>query len=87
MIPVGGWTLAGALSTVGGWLVRLGWKTVQTDRQKLADIREELILQRTNCLNTLQEQGRDQVELLGKINDNLTEQNGFLKGFIEGSRR
>jgi len=40
------------------------------DEQKL--IHQELVTQRTNCLQTLQTQGDRQIELLGKVSDTLT---------------
>lgn len=83
MIPAGTLTLTGLGTTIAGLLAKLGWKTVQSDRQTLRDIKDELAVQRLNCLTTLQNQSREQVELLGKINDNLVE----VKGFLEGSAR
>lgn len=77
-------TVGGAATTMAGWLGRLGWKTVQRDRKRIADIHEELTLQRTNCLNTIQAQGKEQVELLGEIRNQLNEQNGYIRGLVEG---
>lgn len=52
---------------------------------KLAKIHEELTVQRTNCLQTLQEDGKTQIQLLEKVSDTLNgvrldlkEQTGFL---------
>ena len=79
-------TVGGAATTMAGWLGRLGWKTVQKERKRLADIHDELKLQRTNCLNTIQEQGKTQVDILGEIRDQMHEQNGYIRGFLEGHR-
>jgi hypothetical protein len=40
-------------------------------KSKLEDISTELTEQRTNCLNTLQKQGDEQIKLLGKSVDVL----------------
>lgn len=77
-------TEGGALSALLGWLAKWGWKSVQRDRRILHDIKDELVLQRTNCLTTIQEQGKEQTELLKGISKELAEQTGFLRGYLEG---
>jgi hypothetical protein len=77
-------TLEGIAGGLLSFIGRLGWKTVQKDRRMVADIHQELTLQRTNCLTTLQEQGERQVELLEKIDEKLADQNGFIRGYLEG---
>ena len=54
--------------------------------RKLSSIHEELTTQRTNCLQTLQDDGKDQVKLLGKAVDVLeaihlgqVEMSGYIK--------
>ena len=74
----------GLLTTVLGFLGKLAWGSIQHDRKMLADIHNELTLQRTNCLNTLQSQGERQIEVLEKIDDRIAEQIGYLKGVVDG---
>jgi len=59
----------------------------------LKDMKEELVTQRTNCLKTLQEQGKTQIETLVKVAGTLdsmhtqqSEMNGFIKGLAESRR-
>lgn len=66
-----------------GWLGKIGWNTVQRDRKLLFDIHTELTLQRTNCLTTLQGQGRKQLDVLERIDGRIQEQNGYLRGYFE----
>jgi len=49
-----------------GMLVAGGIALIMWPFRKLAAIHNELIAQRTNCLQTLQNQGGKQIELLGK---------------------
>lgn len=62
---------------------RREWKMLKED---LSATHSELVQQRTNCLATLQSQGVQQVELLGKtvaaldgVRLDLAEQTGYLK--------
>ena len=62
---------------------RKEWGTLRTEQ---ASIHAELVQQRTNCLATLQAQGVQQIELLGKtvaaldgVRLDLAEQTGYLK--------
>lgn len=75
-------TWSGIASALVAILGRMGWKLVQHDRKLLSDIHDELTVQRTNCLTTLQEQAKEQTQLLGKINDNLN----VLKGYVEAGK-
>jgi len=61
---------------------RKSWKEL---KNSINSTHAELILQRTNCLATLQEDGKEQVKLLGKMAEtldgvrlDLREQIGFL---------
>lgn len=74
----------GLLTTVLGFLGKLAWGTIKHDRKMLADIHNELTLQRTNCLSTLQSQGERQINVLEKIDDRIAEQTGYLKGVVDG---
>jgi hypothetical protein len=63
--------------------VRKEWSTLKEEQNK---IHAELVQQRTNCLFTLQSQGVQQIELLGKtvaaldgVRLDLAEQTGYLK--------
>jgi len=47
---------------------RKSWKEL---KNSINSTRAELILQRTNCLTTLQEDGKEQVKLLGKMAETL----------------
>jgi len=49
-----------------GMLVAGGIALIMWPFRKLAAIHSELIAQRTNCLQTLQNQGEEQIKLLGK---------------------
>ena len=75
-----GWGSA-ALSAVG-WGATFLWRRVQHDRKLLQSIYNELVFQRTNCLNTLQKNGEQQVDVLREISGKMD----FLKGFVEGSK-
>jgi hypothetical protein len=76
----------GIITTLLGVLARFGWRTIQHDRSLLKGIHKELTLQRTNCLQTIQAQGHEQVEILKTIDRNITEQSGYIKGWLEGQR-
>lgn len=76
-------TAGGVLMTVLSLFVKLGWAAIQKDRKLLADIHSELTTQRTNCLTTLQTQGARQLDVLEHINENLVEQNGYIKGYLD----
>lgn len=57
-------------------------KFVETIKHKfdiIDDMSSELKTQRTNCLTTLQEQGRAQIELLRSLHDAAVETNTILK--------
>ena len=73
----------GLFTTVLGFLGKLAWGSIQHDRKMLADIHNELTLQRTNCLVTLQAQIERQIDVLEKIDDRLAEQSGYLKGVLD----
>lgn len=62
---------------------RAEWKSL---KENTAAILQELTHQRNNCLHTLQVQGEQQIELLGKMSNTLenihlgqAEQSGFFK--------
>jgi hypothetical protein len=83
---VGRWTLEKA----GGWLWELTLGAIQADKQWKSEVKQELVLQRTNCLSTLQAQGKVHIELLEKLSTEqqqtnllLAEQSGYLKGIME----
>jgi hypothetical protein len=67
--------------------VKSAWLDLTT---KLEAVHIELSVQRNNCLQTLQNQGDKQIELLGKAVDTLGEMRleaketqGFLKGIFQ----
>lgn len=76
----------GTLTTIIIGTVGVVWRAIRRTRHMLSDIHTELITQRTNCLATLQTQGLKQIEVLEKIDKNIAEQNGFIRGWIEGQR-
>ncbi len=63
-------------------------------KEAVTSTQAELVLQRTNCLGTLQEQGTEQIKLLSKATDtldgirlDLAEQTGFLRAGAVPLRR
>ena len=89
VIGVGSWVMLFPVKTfvkkvVGAW---------NEQENLLKDMKEELVTQRTNCLKTLQEQGKTQIETLVKVAGTLdsmhtqqSEMNGFIKGLAESRR-
>jgi hypothetical protein len=77
-------TGGGLAATLLGFFGKLAWGTVRRDREVLYAIREELTLQRTNCLATLQKQGEKQIDVLESIDKGMAEQTGYLKGVLDG---
>src|SRR6266566_244894 len=84
----------GVMLSVGGWILvfplRSLIKSVKAEwaeKMKTLDyIQVELTTQRTNCLKTLQDQGTEQIKLLGKAVDTLdkihvsqAEMSGYLR--------
>jgi len=70
---------------------RKEWNTLREEQRK---IHEELVLQRTNCLATLQTQGATQIELLGKsvealggVRLELADQTGYLRAITAQPQR
>jgi hypothetical protein len=78
--------LVGATMAILLWPVRKVRKEWDNMKTEQASIHAELVQQRTNCLTTLQSQGVQQIELLGKtvaaldgVRLDLAEQTGYLK--------
>jgi len=79
-----------ALTGLGGlivWPFKKAKKEWASLRDAVTSTQAELVLQRTNCLKTLSDQGEEQVKLLGKVSDTLDglrldtqAQTGFLQG-------
>src|SRR6266481_3452240 len=76
------------------WPIRKAKKEWVSLKDAITSTQAELVLQRTNCLHTLQEQGEKQIELLGKAADtldgvrlDLAEQTGFLRAGSTPVRR
>lgn len=84
---------AGGLG-VGTWIVLFPFRHIakyvrgqwEEKSRLLTEVHQELTLQRTNCLNTLQEQGKEQTRTLGKVASvleeirvELAEQTGYLR--------
>lgn len=77
-------------AAIGGillWPFRYFKKKIEEFTAALKDLQNELTVQRTNCLTTLQDQGERQVELLKDVSESLkdmsqsqAEINGWLKG-------
>lgn len=68
------------------WPFRKARKEWMALKEEQASIHAELVQQRTNCLNTLQQQGEAQIKLLTKATDSLenialsqAEMTGFCK--------
>jgi hypothetical protein len=59
------------LGTLMLWPVRKVRKEWAILKETMASTHAELVLQRTNCLGSLQKQGEEQVKLLGKVSDTL----------------
>jgi hypothetical protein len=81
----GGLALSGLLGAFM-WPFRKARSEWTTLKKEQASIHAELVQQRTNCLTTLQSQGVQQIELLGKtvaaldgVRLDLAEQTGYLK--------
>ena len=81
-----------------GYLIMFPFRKAKAEfvslKETTAKIHEELLHQRTNCLNTLQDQGTKQIELLGKMADTLDgvrvdfkEHTGFIQGLVQSPRR
>lgn len=75
------------------WPFRKARKEWTALKDEQAAIRTELVQQRTNCLQTLQNQGVEQIALLGKavsaldgVRIELAEQTGYLKAFTPAPR-
>ena len=71
--------------------VKREWKIL---KDTMASTHAELVIQRSNCLNTLQEQGTKQIELLGKMSDTLEgvrldfkEHRGYVQGLVQSPQR
>jgi hypothetical protein len=87
--PVLRWVVGLLLSGLLGafmWPFRKARSEWTTLKKEQASIHAELVQQRTNCLTTLQAQGVQQIELLGKtvaaldgVRLDLAEQTGYLK--------
>ena len=89
-LGVGSWVMLFPVKTfvrkvVGAW---------NEQENLLKEVREELVTQRTNCLNTLQNNGKQQLIVLEKMAGSLeglhgqqTELVGYIKGLADGSRR
>lgn len=78
--------VVGVIMTVVLWPFRKARKEWIALKSEQALIHQELVQQRTNCLTTLQQQGVQQIELLGKtvaaldgVRLDLAEQTGFLR--------
>lgn len=79
-----------ALTGLGGlivWPFKKAKKEWTSLKETMASTQAELVLQRTNCLSSLQIQGEEQIKLLGKVSDTLDglrldtqAQTGFLQG-------
>lgn len=82
----GGLSIGSLITTAGGFLAKYIWRIVQHDRKLLGDIHSELTTQRTNCLTTIQEQGKTQIDVLQKIHETQIEQVGYIKGWLETRR-
>jgi len=71
-IHAGSWAAAVA---VGGYVVMFPLRYIVNiikDRFRvLDDVKDELEMQRTNCLTTIQQNGKDQLELLERMADTL----------------
>lgn len=83
---------AAASAAVGGLIAMLLWpfRKIRKEwlglKESVASVHSELSTQRENCLNTLQQQGETQIELLGKtvaaldgVRLDLAEQTGYLR--------
>jgi hypothetical protein len=78
--------VVGAIIAALLWPFRKARKEWSTLKEEQASIHAELVQQRTNCLTTLQTQGVQHIELLGKtvaaldgVRLDLAEQTGYLK--------
>lgn len=84
---------AGGLA-MGTWIVLFPFRHIakyvrgqwEVKTKMLEEVHQELTLQRTNCLTTLQEQSKEQiktlervVDVLGEIRVELAEQTGYLR--------
>lgn len=56
---------------------------IATTKNALVAVQDELALQRTNCLHTLQGQGDRQIELLTELVKGQAHQSGVLEGFLK----
>jgi hypothetical protein len=66
--------------------VRKEWISL---KETVAETKSELVLQRTNCLNTLQNQGDRQIELLGKAVEtlgNIHTSQAAMSGFMQATQ-
>lgn len=84
-------TLLGAVAMYPFRKVKSAYNDLKTLAQ---ETRDELATQRTNCLQTLQNDGKTQIEILGKVADTLTDikvelaaQTGFLQASSGSPRR
>jgi hypothetical protein len=81
----------GALMLYPVRYVRREWKAL---KESMAATQAELVLQRENCLTTLQNQGDKQIELLGKMSDTLDgvrmdfkEHRAYVQGLVQSPQR
>jgi len=86
--------MAVALS-VGSWVMLFPVRTFikrvvdawNSQEDLLKEVHTELVTQRTNCLRTLQDQGKTQIDTLGRVADTLDgmhSQQAELTGYIKG---
>ena len=76
------------------WPIRKARKEWISLKDAVVETKRELEQQRTNCLQTLQNQGSEQITLLTKVVDTLDglrldtqAQTGFIQGLVASPRR
>jgi hypothetical protein len=81
----------GALMLYPVRYARREWKSI---KEAVASTHAELITQRTNCLQTLQNQGDSQIKLLAKMSDTLdgvrldfAEHRSYVQGLVQSPMR
>ena len=85
----------GLVISVGGWILVFPVKTfldkakkvLGSFEEKLDKLQTELSTQRTNCLTTLQEQGKDQIKVLEKMSgtlDSMHQSQAEMSGYFKG---
>jgi len=64
--------LIGIIGTAAMWPIRKVKKAYDELKTAIGSTHAELVIQRSNCLKTLQDQGDRQINLLEKVSDTLS---------------